>query len=97
MIKRFFITLIFILVVLVAGLGYYLSDEETLKEELSAQMRIASGYQVEILGDLNWQVVPKLGLAAANIKLRDGEIQIHVSKLRVGLSLSELTKSPEKW
>ena len=97
MIKRFFITLIFILVVLVAGLGYYLSDEETLKKELSAQMRIASGYQVEILGDLNWQVVPKLGLAATNIKLHDGEIQIHVSKIRVGLSLSELTKSPEKW
>ena len=97
MIKRFFITLILILVVLVAGLGYYLSDKETLKEELSAQLSIASGYQVEILGDLNWQVLPKLGLAAVNIKLRDGETQIHVSKLRVGLSLSELTKSPEKW
>ena len=97
MIKRFFITLTLILVVLVAGLGYYLSDKETLKEELSAQLSIASGYQVEILGDLNWQVLPKLGLAAVNIKLRDGETQIHVSKLRVGLSLSELTKSPEKW
>jgi hypothetical protein len=97
MINRFFITLTLILVVLVAGLGYYLSDMETLKEELSAQLSIASGYQVEILGDLNWQVLPKLGLAAVNIKLRDGETQIHVSKLRVGLSLSELTKSPEKW
>jgi hypothetical protein len=97
MINRFFITLTLILVVLVAGLGYYLSDKETLKEELSAQLSIASGYQVEILGDLNWQVLPKLGLAAVNIKLRDGETQIHVSKLRVGLSLSELTKSPEKW
>ena len=97
MIKRFFITLTLILVVLVAGLGYYLSDKETLKEELCAQLSIASGYQVEILGDLNWQVLPKLGLAAVNIKLRDGETQIHVSKLRVGLSLSELTKSPEKW
>ena len=97
MIKRIFITLILILVVLVAGLGYYLSDKETLKEELSAQLSIASVYQVEILGDLNWQVLPKLGLAAVNIKLRDGETQIHVSKLRVGLSLSELTKSPEKW
>ena len=97
MIKRIFITLILILVVLVAGLGYYLSDKETLKEELSAQLSIASGYQVEILGDLNWQVLPKLGLAAVSIKLRDGETQIHVSKLRVGLSLSELTKSPEKW
>ena len=97
MLKRFFTTLILILVVLIAGLGYYLSDKESLKEELSAQLSIASGFQVEILGDLNWQVLPKLGLAAVNIKLRDGEIQIHVSKLRVGLSLSELTKSPEKW
>ena len=97
MIKRFFIALFLILVVLVTGLGYYLSDKETLKEELSAQLSVASGYQVEILGDLNWQILPKLGLAAVNIKLRDGEIQIHVSKLRVGLSLSELTKSPEKW
>ena len=97
MIKRFFITLILILIVLVVGLGYYLSDKETLKEELSAQLSTASGYQVEILGDLNWQVLPKLGIAAGNIKLRDGETQIHVNKLRVGLSLSELTKSPERW
>ena len=97
MIKRFFIALFLILVALVTGLGYYLSDKETLKEELSAQLSVASSYQVEILGDLNWQILPKLGLAAVNIKLRDGEIQIHVSKLRVGLSLSELTKSPEKW
>ena len=97
MIKRFFIALFLILVVLVTGLGYYLSEKENLKEELSTQLSVASGYQVEILGDLNWQILPKLGLAAVNIKLRDGEIQIHVSKLRVGLSLSELTKSPEKW
>ena len=97
MIKRFFIALFLFLVVLATGLAYYLSDKETLKEELSAQLSVASSYQVEILGDLNWQILPKLGLAAVNIKLRDGEIQIHVSKLRVGLSLSELTKSPEKW
>ena len=97
MIKRFFIALFLILVVLVTGLGYYLSEKENLKKELSTQLSVASGYQVEILGDLNWQILPKLGLAALNIKLRDGEIQIHVSKLRVGLSLSELTKSPEKW
>ena len=97
MIKRFFIALFLILVVLVTGLGYYLSEKENLKKELSTQLSVASGYQVEILGDLNWQILPKLGLAAANIKLRDGEIQIHLSKLRVGLSLSELTKSPEKW
>lgn len=97
MIKRFFIALFLILVVLVTGLGYYLSEKENLKKELSTQLSVASGYQVEILGDLNWQILPKLGLAAVNIKLRDGEIQIHVSKLRVGLSLLELTKSPEKW
>ena len=97
MIKRFFIALFLILVVLVTGLGYYLSEKENLKKELSTQLSVASGYQVEILGDLNWQILPKLGLAAVNIKLRGGEIQIHVSKLRVGLSLSELTKSPEKW
>ena len=97
MIKRFFIALFLILVVLVTGLGYYLSEKENLKKELSTQLSVASGYQVEILGDLNWQILPKLGLAAVNIKLRDGEIQIHVSKLRVGLSPSELTKSPEKW
>ncbi|MEC8143615.1 MAG: hypothetical protein VX065_01030, partial [Pseudomonadota bacterium] len=97
MIKRFFVALFLILVVLLTGLGYYLSEKENLKKELSTQLSVASGYQVEILGDLNWQILPKLGLAAVNIKLRDGEIQIHVSKLRVGLSLSELTKSPEKW
>jgi hypothetical protein len=97
MLKRFFITLLLLLVFLGAGLGYYLSDTERLKTQLSAQLTIASGYEVDIQGDLNWQLLPNPGLAAANIKLRDGETQMHVHKLRVGLSLSELIKPPEAW
>ncbi len=97
MLKRFFITLLLLLVFIGAGLGYYLSDTERLKTQLSAQLTIASGYEVDIQGDLNWQLLPNPGLAAANIKLRDGETQMHVHKLRVGLSLSELIKPPESW
>jgi hypothetical protein len=97
MLKRFFITLLLLLVFLGAGLGYYLSDTERLKTQLSAQLTIASGYEVDIQGNLNWQLLPNPGLAAANIKLRDGETQMHVHKLRVGLSLSELIKPPEAW
>ena len=97
MLKRFFITLMLLIVFLSAGLGYYLSDKARLKTQLSTQLSIASGYQVDIQGDLNWQLLPNPGLAAANIKLRDGETQMHVLKLRVSLSLSELIKPPEKW
>ena len=97
MLKRFFVTLMLLIVFLSAGLGYYLSDKARLKTQLSTQLSIASGYQVDIQGDLNWQLLPNPGLAAANIKLRDGETQMHVLKLRVGLSLSELIKPPEKW
>ena len=86
-----------LIVFLSAGLGYYLSDKAWLKTQLSTQLSIASGYQVDIQGDLNWQLLPNPGLAAANIKLRDGETQMHVLKLRVSLSLSELIKPPEKW
>ena len=86
-----------LIVFLSAGLGYYLSDKARLKTQLSTQLSIASGYQVDIQGDLNWQLLPNPGLAAANIKLRDGETQMHVLKLRVGLRLSELIKPPEKW
>ena len=97
MLKKFFITLMLLIVFLSAGLGYYLSDKARLKTQLSTQLSIASGYQVDIQGDLNWQLLPNPGLAAANIKLRDGETQMHVLKLRVGLSLSELIKPPENW
>ena len=97
MLKRFFVTLMLLIVFLSAGLGYYLSDKARLKTQLSTQLSIASGYQVDIQGDLNWQLLPNPGLAAANIKLRDGETQMHVLKLRVGLRLSELIKPPEKW
>ncbi len=97
MLKRFFVALMLLIVFLSAGLGYYLSDKARLKTQLSTQLSIASGYQVDIQGDLNWQLLPNPGLAAANIKLRDGETQIHVLKLRVGLRLSELIKPPEKW
>ena len=38
-----------------------------------------------------------IGAAVTNIKLRNGETQIRIGKLRVGLSLSELIKSPEDW
>jgi hypothetical protein len=97
MLKRFFVALMLLIVFLSAGLGYYLSDKARLKTQLSTQLSIASGYQVDIQGDLNWQLLPNPGLAAANIKLRDGETQMHVLKLRVGLRLSELIKPPEKW
>ena len=86
-----------LLVFLSAALGYYLSDKARLKTHLSTQLSIATGYQVDIQGDLNWQLLPNPGLAAANIKLRDGKTQMHVLKLRVGLGLSELIKPPEKW
>ena len=78
MLKRFFVTLMLLIVFLSAGLGYYLSDKARLKTQLSTQLSIASGYQVDIQGDLNWQLLPNPGLAAANIKLRDGETQMHV-------------------
>ena len=97
MLKRLFIAALILLLLLGAAINYFLSDSERLKSELGAQLTAASGYQVDIQGKLDWQVVPSLGVAITNIKLRDGETQIHIGKLRVGLSLSELTKSPDAW
>ena len=97
MLKKLFITALVLLLLLGAAINYFLSDSERLKTELGAQLTTASGYQVDIQGKLDWQVVPGLGVAVTNIKLRDGETQIHIGKLRIGLSLSELTKSPDAW
>ena len=71
--------------------------KEQLKANLSTQLSASSGYEVDIRGDLNWQILPSIGLAVSNIKMRDGETQIHVGKLRVKLNLGELTKAPEEW
>lgn len=97
MLKKLFITVLILLLMLGAAINYFLSDAERLKTELAIQLTAASGYQVDIQGQLDWQVIPSLGVAVTNIKLRDGETQIHIGKLRVGLSLSELAKSPEAW
>lgn len=71
--------------------------QEQLKANLSIQLSASSGYEVDLRGDLNWQILPSIGLAVSNIKMRDGETQIHVGKLRVKLNLGELTKAPEEW
>ena len=97
MLKRFFIALLLLLVILGAGLSYYLSDDQRLSAQLSSQLSSASGYQVDIQGNLHWQLLPDLALTATNIKLRDGKTQVHVKKLKLGLSLSKLLKSPEQW
>lgn len=97
MLKRLFVTVLILLLLLGAAILYLLSDTERLKTELGAQLSGATGYQVNIEGKLNWQVMPSIGAAVTNIKLRNGETQIHIGKLRVGLSLSELIKSPEDW
>ena len=96
MLKKLFIAVL-ILLLMRCSHQLFLSDAERLKTELAIQLTAASGYQVDIQGQLDWQVIPSLGVAVTNIKLRDGETQIHIGKLRVGLSLSELAKSPEAW
>ena len=63
MLKRFFIAALILLMLLGAAINYFLSDSERLKSELGAQLTVASGYQVDIQGKLDWQVVPSLGVA----------------------------------
>ena len=97
MLKKLFITALVLLLLVGAAINYLLSDTQRVKTELGAQLTAASGYQVDIRGKLDWQVIPSLGVAVTDITLRDGETQIHIGKLRVGLSLFELTKPPEAW
>lgn len=94
--KVFFILLLFVTAV-GGGLAYYVKDKERLKTQLSEQLSEASGYEVKIDGDIAWRVLPHLGLAVGNVKLRDAQTQIHISKLSIRLALSELTKSPQNW
>ena len=97
MLKKIFFILLLLIIAAVVGLYFYLGDKEQLKANLSTQLSASSGYEVDIQGDLNWQILPSIGLAASNIKMRDGETQIHVGKLRVKLDLGELTEAPEEW
>ncbi len=97
MLKKPLSLLILLLVLAGAGLSYYLSVDDQMKLELSAQLSDASGYQVDIQGDLNWQILPSLGLTATNVTMVDEETEIQVGTLQAAVSLSELTKSPENW
>lgn len=97
MLKKLFFTLVILLLLVVGAMSYYLSDTEQVKSQLSAELSSVSGYDVDIQGDLNWRIFPSLGLAVGNVKVRDEETQIHISKLQIGLSLSEITKAPEDW
>lgn len=97
MLKKIFFILLLLVVAAAVGLYFYLGDKERLKADLSTQLSASSGYEVDIQGDLNWQILPSIGLAASNVKMRDGETQIHVGKLRVKLNIDELTKAPEEW
>ena len=71
MLKRLFVTVLILLLLLGAAINYLLSDTERLKTELGAQLSGATGYQVNIEGKLNWQVMPSIGAAVTNIKLRN--------------------------
>ena len=95
--KKFLFTLLVIVALIAGAASYFLSDSERIKSQLNTELSAASGYQVDIQGDLNWQIFPSLGLAISNVKVRDEETQIHISKLQLGLSLLEITKAPESW
>ena len=95
--KKFLFTLLVIVALIAGAASYFLSDSERIKSQLNAELSAVSGYQVDIQGDLNWQIFPSLGLAISNVKVRDEETQIHISKLQLGLSLLEITKAPESW
>lgn len=95
---RKLLLMVFVLALIVAGaMAYFLSDTENIKAQLNTQLSAASGYEVDIRGDLKWQIFPALGIAVANVKVRDDETQIHIGKLQIGLSLTEVTKPPETW
>ncbi|MEL0047177.1 MAG: hypothetical protein VW867_00875 [Gammaproteobacteria bacterium] len=95
--KKLLFTLLVIVALIAGAASLFLSDTEGIKNQLSTELSAASGYQVDIQGGLKWQIFPSLGLAVSNVKVRDDETQIHISKLQLGLSLLEITKPPESW
>ena len=73
MLKKIFFSLLLLIIAAAVGLYFYLSDRQQLKANLSTQLSANSGYEVDIQGDLSWQILPSIRLAASNIKMRDGE------------------------
>ncbi len=97
MLRKLLLTVFVLALIIGAAMAYFLSDTENIKAQLNTQLSAASGYEVDIQGDLKWQILPRLGIAVANVKVRDDETQIHIGKLQIGLSLTEITKPPETW
>ena len=85
-------------VILIGIAGYvYFGDGDRYKLDLEAYLTEASGYQISINGDINWQIQPTLGLSAENIDAIDASENINIGKLTLNAQIGNLFAALESW
>ena len=65
------VPVVFLLVVVVGLLVFI--DPNDYKQEISAQVKSASGYELQLEGDLSWSFYPQLGIKTEQVSLSKGE------------------------
>lgn len=84
--------------ILTAIAGYvYFSDGERYKADLETYLSETSGYQISIDGDIEWQILPTLGLSAQNIGATDASENISIGKLTLNAQIGNIFAALESW
>ena len=86
-----------LLITLTAVGAFWLSDGNRMKEDLALWLGEQSGYQVEIEGNLDWQILGGLGLAAQDVRLIGEEEDIRVGSISLSANFGNLFQSLDDW
>ena len=85
-------------VMLSAITGYvYFSDGGRYKADLEAYLSEISGYKIGINGEIEWLILPALGLSAQNIRATDASEDISIGKLTLNAHIDNIFAALESW
>ena len=81
-----------------AVLGYFwLQDTERVKQELQSWVNQNSDYEVQLKGDVQWQVLPKIYLQLADVSVADGQQRVQIDLAEVSVNPQALWNPVDQW
>ena len=95
--KRFIQLIVAVLLLVVIAAYFYLQDGERYKADLEAYLSDTSGYDIEINGDIQWQILPTLGLTAEKISAANAEEKISVGQLTLNAQFGNIFSALDSW
>ena len=95
--KRFIQLIVAVLLLVVIAAYFYLQYGERYKADLEAYLSVTSGYDIEINGDIQWQILPTLGLTAEKISAANAAEKISVGQLTLNAQFGNIFSALDSW